>query len=170
MKRNTTFPGLALAVMLTVVSVPVAGVAARLQEIPLAGSTPGLGGVRLAEQAAKGEIDRRAQPHGLGWVRAGMNTDRATWGFRGGLLWGLPPRNGRTDGPRGLIRLRYPVLPNGNDDLINFIAIPESLPAATNSVRIFICTRCKICSGRNYSNNPKPRPIPRWVDTSSRIP
>ncbi len=123
MKRNPTFPGLALAVMLTVVSVPVAGVAARLQEIPLAGSTPGLGGVRLAEQAAKGEIDRRAQPHGLGWVRAGMNTDRATWGFRGGLLWGLPPRNGRTDGPRGLIRLRYPVLPNGNDDLINFIAI-----------------------------------------------
>jgi hypothetical protein len=30
---------------------------------------------------------------------------------------------GPSSGPRGLIRLRYPVLPNGDDDLVNLIAI-----------------------------------------------
>jgi hypothetical protein len=57
------------------------------------------------------------------WVRAGVNTERPQWGPRGGLLWGLPPQTGRPDGPRGLIRLRYPVLASGHDDLINFIAV-----------------------------------------------
>jgi hypothetical protein len=61
---------------------------------------------------------------GTAWVRAGINTNRPTWGLRGGLLWGLPPARGPSpDGPRGLIRLYYPVLPTGDYDLINFIAI-----------------------------------------------
>jgi hypothetical protein len=39
------------------------------------------------------------------------------------LLWGLLARTGWPDGPRGLIRLRYPVLADGAYDLINFIAV-----------------------------------------------
>ena len=61
---------------------------------------------------------------GIDWVRAGLNTNLPIWGIRGGLLWGLPPTTGLPpDGPRGLIRLRYPVLTNGGCDLLNFIAI-----------------------------------------------
>ena len=121
---NPAFPGLALAVTLAAVVAPVAGVAARRSGLSNTGSPADVGGIRLAEQPTKGETDRPAGgPGGTGWVRAGMNTDRPIWGIRGGLLWGLPPSSGRSDGPRGLIRLRYPVLPNGDDDLINFIAI-----------------------------------------------
>ena len=58
------------------------------------------------------------------WVRPGLNTNLPIWGIQGALLWGLPPATGRPpDGPRGLIRLRYPTLPQGEYDLINFIAI-----------------------------------------------
>lgn len=58
------------------------------------------------------------------WVRAGLHNNTPSWGVRGGLLWGLPPATGPSrDGPRGLIRLRSPVLPGGGYDLINFIAI-----------------------------------------------
>jgi hypothetical protein len=57
-------------------------------------------------------------------VRPGINTNTLTWGIQGGLLWGLPPPSGKsTDAPRGLIRLYYPVLPNGDYELLNFIAI-----------------------------------------------
>ena len=57
------------------------------------------------------------------WIRAGLNTNSPIWGLRGGLLWGLPSGERPKDGPRGLIRLRYPTLTNGAYDLINFIAI-----------------------------------------------
>jgi hypothetical protein len=57
------------------------------------------------------------------WVRAGVSTNRPIWGCRGGLLWGLPAGVAPSDGPRGLIRLLHPVLPKGEYDLINFIAI-----------------------------------------------
>jgi hypothetical protein len=118
MRVNLASPGLPLVLMVAAASVPVL---AGLQESPQAGSVPGLGGVSLAQQPA---IDSRGnKPVSVRWVRAGMNTDRPMWGLRGGLLWGLPPSLGRSDGPRGLIRLRYPVLPNGDDDLINFVAI-----------------------------------------------
>ena len=118
MRANPAFPGLPLVLIVAAASVPVL---AGLQESPQAGSAPGPGSVSLAQQTA---IDPRGdKPVGVSWVRAGMNTDRPMWGLRGGLLWGLPPSTGRSDGPRGLIRLRYPVLPNGDDDLINFIAI-----------------------------------------------
>jgi hypothetical protein len=119
-RTNPVFRGLALAVVLATVGVPVAGVAARRPESSDGGPSLDLSGIRLTEQPA---VDPRGdKPAGAGWVRAGTNTDRPTWGLRGGLLWGLPPSSGRSDGPRGLIRLRYPVLPN-DEDLINFIAI-----------------------------------------------
>ena len=66
---------------------------------------------------------RNAGP-GVEWVRAGVDSEQLVWGIRGGLQWGLPPATGTApDGPRGLIRLRYPVLPGGKYDLINFIAV-----------------------------------------------
>jgi hypothetical protein len=71
-----------------------------------------------------GEAQTGASLPGVDWVRAGLNTNQPVWGIRGALLWGLPPKTGRPpDGPRGLIRLRYPVLTNGGYDLLNFIAI-----------------------------------------------
>lgn len=58
------------------------------------------------------------------WVRAGLNTNAPVWGVRGGLLWAIPPGELRPrGGPRGLIRVGYPVLTNGGYDLINFIAV-----------------------------------------------
>ena len=44
------------------------------------------------------------------WVRAGLNTNQPVWGVRGGLLWAVPPGGFRSaSGPRGLIRLGYPI-------------------------------------------------------------
>ncbi len=58
------------------------------------------------------------------WVRAGVNTNQPVWGVRRGLMWALPPGGfGGRGGPRGLVRLGYPVLTNGGYDLVNFIAI-----------------------------------------------
>ena len=57
------------------------------------------------------------------WVRPGINTNQPVWGLRGGLLWAVAPAGFRHAEPRGLIRLGYPVRPDGGYDLINFIAI-----------------------------------------------
>ena len=58
------------------------------------------------------------------WVRAGLNTDRPFWGLRGGLNFGIHPGGKNpTGGPRGLIRITSPVLPGGQHDLVNFIAV-----------------------------------------------
>lgn len=59
------------------------------------------------------------------WVRAGVNTNAAVWGIRGGLQFALHPAGfaGREGGPRGLIRIGYPTLTNGAYDLVNFIAV-----------------------------------------------
>ena len=58
------------------------------------------------------------------WVRAGLNTNLPVWGVRGGLLWALPPGGFRSaSGPRGLIRVGYPMATNGGYNLINFIAV-----------------------------------------------
>jgi hypothetical protein len=59
------------------------------------------------------------------WIRAGINSDKPIWGLRGGLQFAIHP-GGFTwgnGGPRGLIRMGYPTLPDGGYDLINFIAI-----------------------------------------------
>jgi hypothetical protein len=83
--------------------------------------------VCLGPRAGAGEPgtlrERRTASSAVDWVRPGVNTNRPTWGLRGGLLWGLPDGPHPADGPRGLIRLSYPVLPNGGYDLINFIAV-----------------------------------------------
>src|SRR6187402_136938 len=66
-----------------------------------------------------------ASASGADWVRAGLNTNQPVWGLRGGLLFAIPP-SGFTwgdGGPRGLIRIGYPTLTNGQYDLINFIAV-----------------------------------------------
>lgn len=59
------------------------------------------------------------------WVRAGLTTNAPMWGIQGGLQFALHPAGftGGDGGPRGLIRLGYPTLPNGVYDLINFIAV-----------------------------------------------
>ncbi len=59
------------------------------------------------------------------WIRAGKGIDTPKWGLKGGLEFALPPGGftGGDGGPRGLIRLGYPVLADGACDLINFIAI-----------------------------------------------
>ena len=60
---------------------------------------------------------------GTEWIRAGLTTNALMWGIRGHLVWAIHPAGFRTNEPRGLIRLGYPVLSNGCYDLINFIAI-----------------------------------------------
>jgi hypothetical protein len=58
------------------------------------------------------------------WVRAGLNTNQPLWGIRGGLLWAVPPGGFRSaSGPRGLIRVGYPIATNGGYELVNFIAV-----------------------------------------------
>jgi hypothetical protein len=58
------------------------------------------------------------------WVRAGLNTNQPLWGIPGGLLWAIPPGGfSPASGPRGLIRIGYPISTNGGYTLINFIAV-----------------------------------------------
>jgi hypothetical protein len=62
---------------------------------------------------------------GAEWVRAGLNANQPVWGVRGGLQFAIHPGGfrGPGGGPRGLIRLGYPILTNGGYDLVNFIAV-----------------------------------------------
>lgn len=65
-----------------------------------------------------------ARARGADWVRAGLNTNQPLWGVRGGLLWAVPPGGFRSaSGPRGLIRVGYPIATNGGYELVNFIAV-----------------------------------------------
>jgi len=63
--------------------------------------------------------------------RAGVELDRAAWGVRGGLRFAVWPaavdERGGDGGPRGLIRVGYPIGPNGADELVNFIAVEPIL-------------------------------------------
>lgn len=63
--------------------------------------------------------------HATEWVRPGINSDSGVWGIEGGLKFAVHPSGftGGTGGPRGLIRLGYPVYQDGGYDLINFIAV-----------------------------------------------
>ena len=120
-----TLARFAFGAVLAAVLVPAADVPARRQEASAEGRSSLRGSPSNHQQAMDhGPPGTVAASLGAEWVRAGINTNRPTWGLRGGLLWGLPPARGPSpDGPRGLIRLRYPVLPTGDYDLINFIAI-----------------------------------------------
>jgi hypothetical protein len=65
-----------------------------------------------------------ARAQAADWVRAGLSTNQPIWGVRGGLLWAHPPGGFRwPTGPRGLIRVGYPIGTNGGYELVNFIAI-----------------------------------------------
>src|SRR5688500_13773698 len=57
------------------------------------------------------------------WVRGNFGTSQFVWGAKGGLLFAIPPSGFQPREPRGLIRLGYPVLTNGEYALVNFIAI-----------------------------------------------
>jgi N-sulfoglucosamine sulfohydrolase len=59
------------------------------------------------------------------WKGTPSTTNARIWGIEGNLQFALHP-NGFTPGeggPRGLIRIGYPTLANGQYDLINFIAV-----------------------------------------------
>jgi hypothetical protein len=66
-----------------------------------------------------------SKSNGADWIRAGVNSKDLIWGMRGGLQFAIHPAGftWREGGPRGLIRIGYPTLPNDGHDLINFIAI-----------------------------------------------
>jgi hypothetical protein len=57
------------------------------------------------------------------WVHGQFGTNNLVWGAKGGLLFAISPSGFRPPEPRGLIRLGYPILTNGQYDLVNFIAI-----------------------------------------------
>jgi hypothetical protein len=59
------------------------------------------------------------------WIRPGKESKELIWGLRGGLQFAIHPSGftWKEGGPRGLIRIGYPTLPDGKYDLINFIAI-----------------------------------------------
>jgi hypothetical protein len=62
---------------------------------------------------------------GAGWLRPEAGTNQLVWGLPAGLHFAIFPAGftGGDGGPRGLIRIGYPTLTNGQYDLINFIAI-----------------------------------------------
>jgi len=99
------------------------------------------------------------------WVRAGLNTNQPLWGLRGGLLWAIPPGGFKpAGGPRGLIRVGYPISTNGGYELINFIAVEpivhgrrgfsELEPSALDGAR---GKRLWVIGETNFSPNP-PQP------------
>lgn len=59
------------------------------------------------------------------WIKPATSEDPPKWGLKNGLQFALHPAGftGGKGGPRGLIRLGYPTLPDGGYDLINFIAV-----------------------------------------------
>jgi hypothetical protein len=60
------------------------------------------------------------------WVRAGINAKQPVWGFAGGIqvmLWPHGSEGGK-GGPRGLLRINYPILDGGKrHGLVNYIAV-----------------------------------------------
>jgi hypothetical protein len=63
------------------------------------------------------------------WTKPGEGNGSPVWGLKDGLHFAIYP-GGFTEGdggPRGLIRLGYPTLPDGGYDLINFIAIEPTV-------------------------------------------
>ncbi|MBD3177761.1 MAG: hypothetical protein GF320_21515 [Armatimonadia bacterium] len=69
------------------------------------------------------------------FYRASIDTHEAVWGFRDGIrvaLWphaiGDAPGQG---GPRGLLRIGYPILDDGGHWLVNFIAIEPVVAGCT---------------------------------------
>lgn len=61
------------------------------------------------------------------WTRAGVNSQQDVWGFVRGIqvmLWPHGSEGGGEGGPRGLLRVNYPILDGGRrHGLVNFIAV-----------------------------------------------
>jgi len=60
------------------------------------------------------------------WIRAGINAQGPIWGLQDGIevaLWPAGIGGGGPGGPRGLIRIGYPIGPERRHQLVNFIAI-----------------------------------------------
>lgn len=95
------------------------------------------------------------------WVRAGLTTNRPIWGLKGGLQFAIHPGGfrGRDGGPRGLIRLGYPVLTNGGYDLINFIAV-EPVVKGRKSLSELERSRLDGAAGKRFwaANTPSEKP------------
>ena len=66
-------------------------------------------------------VGPQTQLPGAEWIQ----TDQPRWGLQGGLQFAIHPAGfgGRNGGPRGLIRVGAPVLPDGGHALVNFIAV-----------------------------------------------
>lgn len=67
-----------------------------------------------------------AQPGASRWIRAGIDVDRPVWGLANGIMVGLWP--GAIDGvgnggPRGLLRIGYPLGEPRQHRLVNFVAV-----------------------------------------------
>lgn len=64
---------------------------------------------------------------GSPWIRAGIDTPKPVWGLREGICFALWPGSVEDDGdggPRGLIRIGYPILDGRRRcGLVNFVAI-----------------------------------------------
>ncbi|NPV47056.1 MAG: hypothetical protein HPY69_08850 [Armatimonadetes bacterium] len=64
------------------------------------------------------------------WIRPGGDSDLPRWGLRDGVVVSLWPAGVSGDtpgGPRGLLRIGYPVGPGGQHQLVNFIAVEPNV-------------------------------------------
>jgi len=106
-----------------------------------AGRTTGLVAVALALGAplgvgwsqADGGSERAPQGGAVRWIRPADDQGPCRWGIEGGIEFAVWPAavGGRpgTGGPRGLIRIGYPILPPDNAPaLVNFIAVEPVVP------------------------------------------
>ncbi len=79
-----------------------------------------IGLLTIGQAAADIEPDQR-------FFRAGIDIDRPVWGLREGIRFAVWPGNVADfpgpGGPRGLIRVGYPIMPDGKYWLVNFIAV-----------------------------------------------
>lgn len=61
------------------------------------------------------------------WLRPSADDPRSLWGIRGGIqvsLWPISVEDTGNGGPRGLLRIGYPILKDGAEiGLVNFIAV-----------------------------------------------
>lgn len=80
----------------------------------------------IAAMAALTVLASGARTEPAVWIRAGINVGRPVWGLQGGIIVGIWPAafEGPGDGgPRGLLRIGYPLGNPPAHRLVNFIAV-----------------------------------------------
>ena len=81
------------------------------------------GGTPIPTEPSSARGDAGADP----WIRPGAQDPQPVWGIHGGIqvsLWPVSVEGTGKGGPRGLLRIGYPVLNGGKDrGLVNFIAV-----------------------------------------------